>query len=125
MRNKLCKALHKLFKESKQHLGLGKCESQDFDVQIAHTSLCMAQYNILSIAKRFEKYETLGELFRQANADTFQITISERIWRLIICLVAKLTEILDIDPEMLMEKLILENEELTKLINLKPYMQAG
>jgi len=113
------------FKESKQYLGLGKCESRDFDAQIAHTSLCMMRYNILSTAKRFEKYETMGVLFRQAGADALEITISERIWLVLLELVAKLAEIIDADPEMLMEKLIAENEELMELINLRPYMQAG
>ena len=32
---------------------------------------------------------------------------------------------IQVDPEMLMEKLISESEELTKLINLRFYMQAG
>ena len=118
-------AIEVYFKESKQLLGLGKCESRDFDAQIAHTSLCMVRYNILSTAKRFEGYETTGELFRQANADTLELTISERVWLILLELVAKLVEILEVDPEMLMEKLIAENEELMKLINLRPYMQAG
>ncbi|PLB86087.1 hypothetical protein C0T31_07220 [Dysgonamonadaceae bacterium] len=34
------------FKESKQYLGLGKCQSQDFGAQIAATTLCMLQYKI-------------------------------------------------------------------------------
>lgn len=118
-------AIEVYFKESKQLLGLGKCESRDFDAQIAHTSLCMMRYNILSVAKRFEKYETMGELFRQAGEDTLEITISERVWLIILQLVAKLVEILEVDPEMLMEKLIAENQELMKIINLRPYMQAG
>ena len=33
------------FKECKQNLGLGKCQAQDFDAQIAATTLCMMQYN--------------------------------------------------------------------------------
>lgn len=118
-------AVEVYFKESKQNLGLGKCESQNFDAQIAHTSICMIQYNILSAVKRFESYETLGKLFRQANADTLEITISDRIWLIITELIAKLSAIFEIDQEMLMEKLITENEEITKLINLKPYMQAA
>lgn len=118
-------AIEVFFKKSKQHLGLGKCKSQDFDAQIAHTSLCMMQYNILSVAKRFDSYETLGELFRQANADTLEITISERIWLILIELMAKFAQIFEIDPEMLMEKLIADNEGLTELINIKPYRQAG
>lgn len=118
-------AIEVYFKEGKQHLGLGKCESRDFDAQIAHTTMCMVRYNVLSAAKRFESYETLGGLFREANSDALELTISERVWLILLELVAKLVEILEVDPEMLMEKLIAENEELMKLINLRPYMQAG
>ena len=112
------------FKESKQYLGLGKCESQDFDAQIAHTSLCMMQYNILSLAKRFDKYETLGVLFRETIHNTLEITLADRIWMIITSLVARLVVILDVDQEMLMENLIVDNQELTELINLKPYFKA-
>jgi hypothetical protein len=113
------------FKESKQYLGLGKCESQDFDAQIAHTTLCMLQYNILSTVKRFDKYETLGQLFKQAQAETLEITINERIWLIIMEIVAKLAVLFEVDPQMLMEKLISDNQDIKNLINLKPYKQAG
>jgi len=67
------------FKESKQYLGLGKCQLQDFDAQIANTTICMIQYNLLSVAKRFTDYESLGELFRNTNAETIQLTVAEHI----------------------------------------------
>ena len=113
------------FKESKQHLGLGKCQAQDFDAQIAATTLCMMQYNLLSVVKRFNDYETLGELFRAAQKDSLEITIAEQIWLIIIEVVAKLSEILDIDTEMLMQKIFFENETLTKYLNFKNLLQAG
>lgn len=113
------------FKESKQYLGLGKCESQDFDAQIAHTTLCMLQYNILSTVKRFDKYETLGQLFRQSQRETLEITINERIWLIILEIVAKLALVLEVDAHRLMEKLIADNQDIKNLINLKPYMNTG
>ena len=113
------------FKESKQHLGLGKCQSQDFDAQIAATTLCMLQYNLLSVVKRFNDYETLGELFRATQKDALKLTISEQIWLIIIELIAELSEIFNIETEMLMEKLFSENEKLTKYLNFKNLTQAG
>jgi len=113
------------FKESKQHLGLGKCQSQDFDAQIAATTLCMLQYNLLSVVKRFSDYETLGELFRESQKDTIKLTVSEQIWLIIIEIVAQVSEILNIDTEVLMEKLFSENEKLTKYLNFKNLTQAG
>jgi hypothetical protein len=113
------------FKECKQNLGLGKCQSQDFDAQIAATTLCMLQYNMLSIAKRFSDYETLGELFRATQKDSLQLCISEKIWVIIIELVSHLSEILNLDSETLMENLFSENEQLTKYLNFKALSQAG
>lgn len=113
------------FKESKQYLGLGKCQSQDFDAQIATTTICLLQYNILSVAKRFSDYESFGALFRQANADILQLTVAERIWKIMIEVVALLAEMLELDAEMLMEKLITENERFEKLLIYNTLLQAA
>lgn len=113
------------FRESKQHLQLGKCQSQDFDAQIAATTLCMLQYNLLTVARRFCCYQTNGELFRAIEKDTLRLTISEHIWQIIIEVVAELAAILNIDAEELMLELMSENQKLAKFINLKPFRQAG
>ncbi len=113
------------FRESKQHLQLGKCQSQDFDAQIAAATLCMLQYNLLVVARRFSAYQTTGGLFREIEKDTLQLTISEHIWQIIIELVAEIAEILNIDPEELILELVSENQRLAKFINLKPLRQAG
>lgn len=52
------------FRESKQYLQSGICQSRDFDAQIAAITLCMLQYNLLAVARRFSTYQTNGELFR-------------------------------------------------------------
>ena len=113
------------FKESKQYLGLGKCQSQDFDAQIASTTICMLQYNLLSVAKRFTDYESLGEMFRNTNAETIQLTLAERLWQLIVEVLADLAELIEIDTESLMEKLISDNQRIIKLTNYKTLLQAG
>jgi hypothetical protein len=113
------------FKESKQHLGLGKCQSQDFDAQIASITISLLQYNILSVAKRFSEYETLGELFRTANAEIIELTIAERIWLIITEIIAQLADLFDIDTEVLMGKIIADNQIFEKLLNYKYLMQAG
>ena len=42
-----------LFKECKQHLNLGKCQSNDFDAQIADTTISLLVYMMLSFHKKF------------------------------------------------------------------------
>jgi hypothetical protein len=113
------------FKESKQYLGLGKCQSQDFDAQIASTTICMVQYNLLSVAKRFTDYESLGEMFRNTNAETIQQTLAERLWQLIVDVLADLAELIEIDTELLMGKLISDNQRIIKLTNYTTLLQAG
>lgn len=113
------------FKEAKQHLGLGKCQSQDFDAQIASTTICMIQYNLFSAAKRFIDYETFGQLFRASQKDALRLTIAEQIWSLIIEIIADLSEIFDTDSESLMEKLFSGNQKLIKYLNFNSLSQAG
>ena len=107
------------FKECKQLLRLGKCESRHFEAQIAATTLCILQYNLLSAIKRFDGYESLGVLFRQANAETLEITIKERIWLIIIEILTCLTEYMDFELDFLLEHIFAGNEKLMNVINLK------
>lgn len=47
-----------IFKECRGYLGLGKCQSRNYNAQIADTTLCFMMYQMLSLAKRFSEYET-------------------------------------------------------------------
>jgi hypothetical protein len=113
------------FKESKQYLGLGKNQSQDFDAQSAHISINILQYNVLSLAKRFTQYETMGELFRGTKAESIEMTIAERIWQIISDIANEIALFFDIDIESFMEKLFSDNQQFEKLTIYKTLMQAG
>ena len=113
------------FKEGKQYLGLGKSQSQDFDAQIASTTLTMIQYNLLALAKRFAGYESLGELFRNTKAETIELTVAEKIWKMIVEILSQMAELFEIDTESLMQKLISDNERFMKLLNYNTLLQAG
>lgn len=56
----------------------------------------------------------MGELFRTANAEIIELTISERIWLIIIEIIAQLADLLDIEIEVLMEKIITDNQMFEK-----------
>jgi len=112
------------FKECKQYLRLGKCESTDFDAQIAATTLCMLQYNLFSTVRRFESYESFGALFRAANAETIELNIKERIWLIIKEILTALSDYFEIDIEFLTKQIIADNEQLTNIINLKSLSQT-
>jgi hypothetical protein len=112
------------FKECKQLLRLGKCESRHFEAQIAATTLCMLQYNMLSVVKRFDGYESLGALFRLANAETLELTIKERILLIIKEILMEFLENMDLGIDFFLEHIFAENEEFAKLINPKNLARA-
>jgi len=55
------------FKECKQHLLLSKCQSQDFDAQIADTTLSLMRYILLSYYERIHYGTTIGGLFKDMS----------------------------------------------------------
>lgn len=70
------------FKESKQLLRLGKCQSQDFDAQIAHVTMTYILYVFLSYFRRINDYETLGGLFADMRDEMAQKNIAEQLWEM-------------------------------------------
>jgi hypothetical protein len=71
------------FKEAKQLLGLGKCQSTYFDVQVAQTTITMIQYLMLSLKHRMEAYETIGGIFKNVKQDFIEHKLNERIMAVI------------------------------------------
>ena len=91
------------FKETKQLLNLGGCQSNDFDAQIADTTVSMIAYILLSFRYRYEHYESMGELFRVMNAECLQQTLDERLWGLFLELLREICEALEKDIDELFE----------------------
>jgi len=77
-----------LFRECKQHLNFGKCQSQDFDAQISNTAICFILYALLAYRKRKLSYEfpneciTTGQMVLDACKDIIEKTLFERIFEL-------------------------------------------
>ena len=105
-------------KEEKGLLGMDKCQSRHFAAQIAHISITCLQYNILSIAKRFSSYETIGELFRGTKADALEITIAERILDFIIEVAIKLEDVCDSNTDKLIDNLINKPESMGAFVKM-------
>jgi len=83
------------FKESKQYLNLGGCQSTNFDVQIADTTISMIQYILLTLRKRFDDYETRGEIFRATGEEMLEQRLHVRLWELLIMIMKIIIETLD------------------------------
>jgi hypothetical protein len=107
------------FKECKQLLRMGKCESRHFEAQIAATTITMLQYNLLSTVKRFDGYETLGMLFRQANAETLELTIKERILLIIKEILNTFVKNNAFGIDYFIQHYIIENDIVENLLDVK------
>jgi len=70
------------FKETKQYLKLGTCQSRDFDAQIAHVTSCYLLYILLAYFRRVNAYESLDGLFAAIKDDLLEKNIAERLWEL-------------------------------------------
>jgi predicted nucleic acid-binding Zn finger protein len=71
-----------LFKESKQLLGLGKCQSNDFDAQIADATITLTRHILLTLKYRIENYETMPGLFSEVKESAAQQRLDQRLWGL-------------------------------------------
>ncbi|MDR1022014.1 MAG: transposase, partial [Prevotellaceae bacterium] len=105
------------FKECKQLLRLGKCEARSFEAQIAATTLCMLQHNMLSMVKRFDGYESLGALFRASKAEALELTVKERICKVIKEILAHIAIKMNLELDFLVEYMCSENEQLKNILN--------
>ena len=105
-------AIEVCFSEMKGLLGLGKCQCRNFSSQIASVSLTMMQYNILSFIKRFEAYETIGGLFNQTVNGTMELSVTERIWDLILQIVAVIADLFSADEEEIIRMIANDNQKI-------------
>jgi hypothetical protein len=117
------------FKEAKQLLGLGRCQSNDFDAQIADTTITMIQHILLTLKYRFEHYETKGALFRHITEGIIQSRLNERLWGMFVELV-RLLEVLfeEIDEMEILEKILQDErayEMVRKLLPGEPEIQIA
>ena len=76
------------------------------------------QYNLLSTARRFSAYETIGGLFREDAKNSTELTITEKIWGVIIELVNKIAQCFEIEDEKIMDSLLNRSEKLKRLVGI-------
>ena len=86
----------------------------------------MMVYNVFSMVKRFESYETLGCLFRETGQQTLELTVYMRIWQFILQLLEVMAELINGDINELIISVMQktpENNRLMELFETKLYQQ--
>jgi DNA-directed RNA polymerase subunit M/transcription elongation factor TFIIS len=114
------------FKETKQLLNLGGCQSSNFDAQIAETTITMIAYILLACRYRYENYASMGALFRAMNAEDLRKTLDIRLWEVFVELLHTVCEVLEKDINDLL-LLMMHNPKAAELIEkmLSPDLKAA
>ena len=94
------------YKDCKQNLGINTCQSTDLDAYFAHLSIVMMNYMVLSLRKRFEDYESLGELFKHTKELLLEKNLVEKIWEIIIELYIQIFSELGVDLDFFIKKMV-------------------
>lgn len=106
------------FKEAKQLLGLGKCQSTNFDVQVAQTTITMVRYLLISLRHRMEAYQTIGGIFRDLKQNYVEHKLNKRLLLAIVDILEVLDLLVtDIDINAIARRLVLHSESLSFLNN--------
>jgi IS4 transposase len=105
------------FKEAKQHLGLGKCQSQNFNAQIANTTITCIRFIMLALRKRFSAHETIGGLFKDSQAEMLEMIVADKILKIIIDLLKKISQLQNLTIDKAIE-LLYQNPQLAKLLEM-------
>lgn len=85
----------------------------------------MMLHNILYSVKRFEAYETIGGLFAEFTNDTLELSVSEKIWALVLDFVLHVAERYAIDTTELLTDFFENNSVAHMLHNMYIYKQMS
>ena len=107
------------FKESKGLLGLGKCQSNDFDAQIADATITLVQHILLTMRYRVENYESMTGLFSEIKETAVQQRLNQRLWGLFIELIQIIESLLvNSDEQELLERIFHNDQAYERIARL-------
>ena len=76
-------------------------------------------------AKRFSDYETIGGLFKDAAMNSVELTITERIWNMILEIVREIAECFNIEDEQILDVLVNRSDKLSLFVEIYQLKQAS
>lgn len=71
----------------------------------------MLQYNILGYVKRYESYETIGSVFRDVTRAAVELTVTEKIWGILLDVLRTIEEAFNFDQDEMMRAIINNNNK--------------
>jgi hypothetical protein len=108
------------FKESKQYLNLGGCQSNTFDAQIADITLTMMQHIMLSYFKRLHYQQNIGGLFKDLQKELVELDLVTRLIDIFWELVELFSEINKMDLIEIQDSLLRDEKFMIKFNQIIP-----
>ena len=99
-----------------ENLNIKKRQSTDFDAHIAWITLILISYMMLSLRKRFDDYETMGEVFKAFKNELLEIKLVEKQYQIIEVLYQEIFAELGVDWEIFLNKLAENEISIEKLV---------
>ena len=99
-----------------ENLNINKRQSTDFDVHIAWITFSLISYMMLSLRKRFDDYETMGEVFKAFKNELLEIKLVEKQYQIIEVLYQEIFAELGVDWEIFLNKLAENEISIEKLV---------
>ena len=85
---------------------------------LAMTAITAMQYNLLSTVRRFSGYETVGGLFKDATKSSVELTLTERIWDIMLEMVREIALCFNIEDEQIFDTLVNRSDKLSHFVEL-------
>ena len=112
-------AIEVFFKESKQYLLLGKSQSQDFDAQIADTTISFMRYILLSYYERIYYGISIGGMFRELSQASVEENLVADLSDTFMVLLQAFANLSGIDFITFYESIIRQPELQTAMVRLQ------
>jgi hypothetical protein len=74
---------------------------------------------MFSLRKRFDDYETMGEVFRDFKNELLEITLVEKLWQIIEILFQEILAELGVDWEIFLDKIAENENSIEKLVHIQ------
>ena len=98
------------FKDTKQHLQLGKCQCNNFDSQVGAATLTMMQYIMLLLYKQMHYGNSLGSIFDLLSSQAQEENITQYLMEIFWEIVNGIGKVLKVDCMELFEEMIRDNQ---------------
>lgn len=105
-------------KECKQYLGFGCQLSTNMNAHIADATIVFMGYNMLTLSKRFNDYETLGGIFREIQKQTLELTFFKRSLPFIVELLSAEADLLGYSIDDVIERAMCDEQHYDKLLHI-------